>query len=31
LRNEKGQVNAAFVTQNQGATEKTISLLNQHL
>ena len=31
LRNEKGQVNAAFVTRNQGATEKTISLLNQHL
>ena len=31
LRNEKGQVNAAFVTQNQGATEKTISLLNQLL
>ena len=31
LRNEKGQVNTAFVTQNQGATEKTISLLNQHL
>jgi 3-deoxy-D-manno-octulosonic-acid transferase len=31
LRNEKGRVNAAFVTQNQGATEKTISLLNQHL
>ena len=31
LRNEKGQVNAEFVTRNQGATEKTISLLNQHL
>jgi 3-deoxy-D-manno-octulosonic-acid transferase len=31
LRNEKGRVNAAFVAQNQGATEKTISLLNQHL
>lgn len=31
LRQEKGNINRTFVTQNQGATEKTISLLNQHL
>ena len=31
LRTEKGKQNAGFVSQNQGATEKTLSLLNQVL
>ena len=31
LRTQKGKQNAAFVSQNQGATEKTLSLLNQIL
>lgn len=31
LRTEKGKENAVFVSQNQGATEKTLSLLNQAL
>lgn len=31
LRAEKGKQSAAFVTQNQGATEKTLLLLNQVL
>ena len=31
LRTEKGKENAVFVRQNQGATQKTLSLLNQTL
>lgn len=31
LRTKKGKQNAGFVSQNQGATEKTLSLLNQVL
>ena len=31
LRTEKGKQNAAFVSQNQGATQKTLDLLNQTL
>ena len=31
LRTEKGKQNGGFVSQNQGATEKTLSLLNQVL
>lgn len=29
LRNEKGSINKIFVTQNQGATQKTLMLLNK--
>ncbi|MGB0428710.1 MAG: 3-deoxy-D-manno-octulosonic acid transferase, partial [Flavobacteriales bacterium] len=31
LRNEKGNLNSAFITQNQGATEKTLTRLNKDL
>lgn len=31
LRNEKGIINTKFITQNQGATEKTLTHLNQIL
>lgn len=31
LRNAKGKQNTAFVTQNQGATQKTLDILNQAL
>jgi len=31
LRNAKGKQNTAFVTQNQGATQKTLNILNQAL
>lgn len=31
LRNEKGIINTKFITQNQGATEKTLTRLNQIL
>ena len=31
LRNEKGNINSKFITQNQGATEKTLTRLNQIL
>ena len=31
LRQEKGNINRTFVTQNQGATQHTLTLLKQHL
>jgi len=31
LRQEKGNINRTFVTQNQGATQHTFTLLKQHL
>ena len=31
LRQEKGNINRTFVTQNQGATQHTLPLLKQHL
>ncbi|MGB0274124.1 MAG: hypothetical protein ACPF9U_02670, partial [Flavobacteriaceae bacterium] len=31
LRSEKGNLNSAFITQNQGATEKTLTRLNKDL
>jgi hypothetical protein len=31
LRSEKGSINNKFITQNQGATEKTLTRLNQIL